>query len=96
MEQEHTLRLLVIEESRNDAEALANVLRNAGQASRLSYAEDLEDLQACLDKQRPDLLLCAMSLESLSLQDTVQELEKRELLIPLIAIGESGDEADII
>ena len=36
MEQEHTLRLLVIEESRNDAEALANVLRNAGQASRLS------------------------------------------------------------
>jgi diguanylate cyclase (GGDEF)-like protein/PAS domain S-box-containing protein len=96
MEQEHTLRLLVIEESRNDAEALANVLRNAGQASRLSYAEDLEDLQACLDKQRPDLLLCAMSLESLSLQDTVQELENRELRIPLIAIGESGDEADII
>ena len=33
MEQEHTLRLLV-----NDAEALENVLRNAGQASRLSYA----------------------------------------------------------
>ncbi len=96
MEQEHTLRLLVIEESRNDAEALANVLRNAGQASRLSYAEDLEDLQAALDKQRPDLLLCAMSLDDISLQDTVQELEKRGLHIPLIAIGESGDEADII
>ena len=96
MEQEHTLRLLVIEESRNDAEALANVLRNAGQASRLSYAEDLEDLQASLDKQRPDLLLCAMCLESISLQDVVQELAKHEFDIPLIAIGESGDEADII
>ncbi len=96
MEQEHTLRLLVIEESRNDAEALANVLRNAGQASRLSYAEDLEDLRVSLDKQPPDLLLCAMCLESISLQDVIQELAQHELDIPLIAIGESGDEADII
>ncbi len=96
MEQEHTLRLLVIEESRNDAEALANVLRNAGQASRLSYAEDLEDLQSCLDKQQPDLLLCAMCLESISIQDVVRELEQRDLNIPLVGIGESGDEADII
>lgn len=96
MEQEHTLRLLVVEESRNDAEALANVLRNAGQASRLTYAEDLEDLTAALDKQTPDLVLCAMNLETVSFQAVVQELSRRELPIPLVAIGESGDEADII
>jgi diguanylate cyclase (GGDEF)-like protein/PAS domain S-box-containing protein len=96
MEQDHTLRLLVVEESRNDAEALANVLRNAGQASRLTYAEDLEDLAAALEKQTPDLLLCAMNLESVSFQDVVQALAQRELNVPVIAIGESGDEADIV
>ena len=32
MDNEHTLQLFIIEESRNDAEALANILRNAGQA----------------------------------------------------------------
>ncbi len=96
MEQEHTLRLLVVEETRNDAEALANVLRNAGQASRLTYAAGQDDLLAVLDQQKPDLILCAMGLASFGLSDVVQLLEQRALNIPLIAIGESGDEADII
>ncbi len=96
MEQDHTLRLLVIEESRNDAEALANVLRNAGQASRMSYAEDKEGLEKALDKQSPDLVLCAMCLEELTVQDVIQALAIHGLTVPLVAIGESADEADII
>jgi diguanylate cyclase (GGDEF)-like protein/PAS domain S-box-containing protein len=96
MEQDKTLRLLVVEESRNDAEALANILRNSGQASRLNYAEDEEDFTAALDQQVPDLVLCAMSLEAFSLQDVAGILEQRELKLPLIAIGESANEADVI
>ena len=68
MDKDYTLRLLIVEESRNDAEALANVLRNAGQASRLTYAEDLEDVSAALDAQTPDLILCATGLEGASLK----------------------------
>lgn len=96
MEPDHSLRLLVVEESRNDAEALANILRNAGQASRLSYAEDLEDLTEALDRQTPDMILCATGLEPISLTDVVTLLQQRELRIPVIAIGESGNESDII
>lgn len=96
MEQEQTLRLLVIEETRNDAEALANVLRNSGQASRLTYAEDMEGLLAALDRQEPDLILCAMELESLGVPEVIQVLKQRRLSIPLVAIGASGDEASII
>jgi diguanylate cyclase (GGDEF)-like protein/PAS domain S-box-containing protein len=92
MDMDQTLRLLIVEESRNDAEALANILRNAGQASRLSYAEDLEDLEKILEKQIPDLLLCAAGLESVSLADVTAFLEQRQLHIPVIAIGESADE----
>ena len=96
MDQEHTLRLLIVEESRNDAEALANVLRNAGQASRLRFAEDEEDVVEALDQQTPDLILCAMGLDGIGLPNVVQLLAQRKLSLPLIAIGESGDEADII
>jgi len=96
MDKDHTLRLLIIEESRNDAEALANILRNAGQASRPTFAEDLEDISVALDQQVPELMLCAMGLEAVSLADVATVLEQRELSVPLIAIAESADEKDII
>ncbi len=96
MDMDQTLRLLVIEESRNDAEALANILRNAGQASRLSYAEDLEDLEDLLEKQVPDLLLCATGLSTIQLTDVTLLLEQRQLHIPIIAVGESADEVATI
>jgi len=96
MDKDYTLRLLIIEESRNDAEALANVLRNAGQASRLTYAEDLEDVSSALDQQVPDLTLCATGLEGAPLAAVAKILQQREIDVSLIAIGESGDEASII
>ncbi len=96
MEKELTLHLLVVEESRNDAEALANILRNAGQASRLDYAGDPDSLEAALDRQAAELVLCATGLESISLTDLVQLLERKNLNIPVIAIGESADEVDIV
>ncbi|VAW76431.1 FOG: PAS/PAC domain [hydrothermal vent metagenome] len=96
MDKDQTLRLLIVEESRNDAEALANILRNSGQASRLDYAEDSEDLIAALDKHVPDLVLCALGLESISLADVAELMMQREITAPLIAIGEEANEANII
>jgi len=96
MDKDQTIRLLIVEESRNDAESLANILRNAGQASRLSYAEDQEDLEKHLVQQLPDLILCATGLETISLGGVVQLLEQRQLKIPLVAIGESGEEASVV
>ena len=96
MDNEHTLQLFIIEESRNDAEALANILRNAGQASRPIFAENLDDIHASLDQQVPELMLCAMGLEAVSVADVATILEQRELSVPLIAIAESADEKDVI
>ena len=96
MDKDQTLRLLIVEESRNDAEALANILRNAGQASRLDFAEDCDGVTAALDKQMPDLVLCALDLESASLTDVVALLKQREVPAPVIAIGETANETDII
>jgi diguanylate cyclase (GGDEF)-like protein/PAS domain S-box-containing protein len=56
----------------------------------------MEGLLAALDQQEPDLILCAMELESLGVPEVVAVLRQRQLFIPLIAIGASGDEASII
>lgn len=95
MSQELTLNLLVVEESRNDADALANILRNAGYQYRLNHAEDKTDLDASLEAQTPDLILCALGLE-LSLQTVITSLHSRDYDVPVIAIGETCDEKDII
>lgn len=95
MNQELTLNLLVIEESRNDAEALANILRNAGQTSKLTHVEDREDLETALNNQVPDLILCASGLE-LSLEDTLSILQENDHDIPVIVVAENCDEPAII
>ncbi|MBI5460637.1 MAG: EAL domain-containing protein [Gammaproteobacteria bacterium] len=94
--EQQTLRLIIIEETQNDAEAIANILRGAGYAVRFMYAEDREDLEQALDQQLPDLILCAQELETFDLEQIVALLRARSLNIPLIAIGASADEAKVV
>lgn len=96
MAKEKTLRIVIVEESENDAEALANILRNAGNAVRSTYVEDLEALEQALQNQSPDLLLCAMGLDTIQLEDIVARLGQEKLNTPVIAIAESCDEPAII
>ena len=91
MSLELTLNLLVIEESRSDADALANILRNAGYKYRLTHVENKSDMDSALENQMPDLILCAMGLD-LSLQDVITSVQTHEHDIPVIAVGETCDE----
>ena len=95
MDRDQTLRLIVAEESRNDAEALANILRNAGHILRSTHVEDREDLDAAIEEQCPDLILCATGLEHLTLASVADALQRRELQTPIIAVGEAADERTI-
>lgn len=96
MDKEKSLRLIIAEESRNDAEALANILRNAGFAVRHVHVEDHEDLETALSSQLPDLILCAQGLEALPLDDVLTQLVQLQLSIPVIAVGANADEAAVI
>ncbi|HEY9197759.1 MAG TPA: EAL domain-containing protein [Gammaproteobacteria bacterium] len=94
--EQQILRLIIIEETQNDAEAIANILRNAGHAVRSMYAEDLEDLEQALDQQLPELILCARKLPAIDLAQVLGMLHDRTLNIPVIAIGDSADEPSVI
>ncbi|MCA1805954.1 MAG: PAS domain S-box protein [Xanthomonadaceae bacterium] len=95
MDKEKTLRLIIVEESRNDAEALANILRNAGYAVRHVPVYDQEELETALAAQVPDLILCALEFETLSLDDVFTQLAQLRLEIPVIAVGATATEAEI-
>ncbi|KAB7627831.1 EAL domain-containing protein [Alkalilimnicola sp. S0819] len=85
------LRLLVAEESLNDAEMLISVLRNAGQAVRASQAEDAEDLQQALAEKTFDLFLCSTGMAELSLDEAVRQIKHSGKDLPLVAINDVDD-----
>ncbi len=94
--EQQTLRLIIIEATQNDAEAIANILRGAGYAVRFMYAKDQTELEQALEQQLPDLILCAQELDALRLEQVVELLHARLLNVPLIAIGANADEPHVI
>ncbi len=96
MQKEISLRLIIIEESRNDAEALANILRNGGFAVRYTHAGDAETLDEELGKTSPDLILCCQGVPDLPLEDVLAHLVQLRLDIPVIAVAEACDEPAVI
>ena len=82
------LHLLIVEESENDAESLANILRNAGYSIRFDHSRDAEAFESALDAGLPDIVLCGTGEDVIS-TDTVQGiLAQRELATPVIAVVE--------
>lgn len=89
------LQLLIIEESENEAEALANTLRNAGYSIRFIHAADTETIESRLETHRPDLVLCGEHAPA-SLAAVCSILEARNMAIPVIAIADEASETGVI
>jgi len=91
VEKEKILRLLILEDSLNDAELLASSLRNAGYAVRPSSAEDEDTLREVLSGPPLDLVLCSNSAEEPSLQQTLTEIKRAAKDLPVIAVADTVD-----
>ncbi len=88
-----TLRLLIVDDSQNEAERLVNLFRNAGHATRVQRVTILKDLENAL--QQPwDLLLAAATSEQLELQTILAQLNDATDL-PVIALITSNDSTAI-
>ena len=90
---ENLLRLLVAEESYNDAEMLVSVLRNAGYAVRPTWVGSDEELEESLDHKGQDLFICAAALGTLPLETAVRTLERSGKDVPLLVLSEDEDPA---
>ena len=59
-----TIRLLILEDSQNEAERLVSLFRNAGRATRVHRVSSSDNLAEAL-QQTWDLLICAPTSEHL-------------------------------
>ena len=57
------IKLLLVEDSVEDAERLTSILRNAGIAVRAVQARNADELEAQLQTQTPDLILSGSAVE---------------------------------
>lgn len=87
MDTGNIIRPLIMEESSNDAEALASSLRNSGFAVRYRHIEDGEDLQAALDEQNWDILLAASQVGDYRAPDAIAAIKQAGKDIPCIVFG---------
>ncbi len=96
MDNGNVIRPLILEESANEAEALASALRNAGYAIRYKHIEDTEDLQEALEGQPWDLLLAAQQTDMAPVMQALSIVKKSGNDIPGIVFGRELDTATTI
>lgn len=84
-----TVRLLLLEDSQNEAERLVSLFRNAGRATRVQRLTGAEELPVVL-QQTWDLLICAPESRALSPEDVILAIRRQARDIPIIRLVPSG------
>jgi multidomain signaling protein FimX len=81
---ENVVRLLLVEDSVEDAEQVISVLRNSGLAVRPSRVEDVENLTTVLDDQSFDLVVVSPKSKKLTLALVVAAANKKGKDLPIV------------
>ena len=89
-----TIRLLILEDSQNEAERLVSLFRNAGQATRVHRLSSSDDLNEAL-QQSWDLLICAPSSEQLAPSEAIGAIRRQAKDIPVIHLLADNDSDSI-
>lgn len=92
--QKKTIRLLILEDSQNEAERLVSLFRNAGQATRVHRLTSSDDLASAL-QQTWDLLISAPHSENLEPSEAIGAIRRQAKDIPIIQLT-AGNDAEAI
>lgn len=97
MAKENKINLFIVDESFNNEENVVKILRTAGYAAHTTRVEDDEDLIEALKKTTPDILLYAMGMELISLEDTISCLkENANAPVPVIAVNREDHKGEVV
>jgi multidomain signaling protein FimX len=83
---EGILRLLIIDDSLTEADAIINILRSAGHAVRAGREDDFDALEMSLSKQSWDLLICRDNLPALAPVEIVNVIKRLGKDLPCVVI----------
>lgn len=86
MIQANIIRLIVVEESANDAELILNALRKARFPIRPRHVEDAEDFQKALSEQEWDLVISVPFVGDFTVKDVAELIKNSKQDIPLVVL----------
>jgi multidomain signaling protein FimX len=84
--QGNIIRLIVVEESANDAELILNALRKARFPIRPRHVEDAEDFQKALSEQEWDLVISVPFVGDFTVKEIAELIKNSKQDIPLIVL----------
>lgn len=93
MKKENILRLLIVDDSSNDAEAVTNVLRRAGYGVRAQRAATKDEVEAALTEHVFDIVLCAVHLTHINALQTLDLVKATGKDISFILLANSSAES---
>ena len=93
---DNIIKLLLVDDSVDDAEQTISILRNGGIAVRPARASSEAELEAALEQQTPDLIIADLGCKDLPLQRVHELAERGGRDITLIACGRGVTEAAIV
>jgi multidomain signaling protein FimX len=89
------LRLMLVDDSVEEAEAIVSAMRNAGIAVRPLRPGSAEELAAMLGAQPIDLVLAAQQASGVPLDEVLQLVKSSGKDLPVIAVTDRVDEASL-
>ena len=92
MSQDTHLRLIIVDDSLDDAERCVSALRSLGYAIRSTRVESADDFIDALEAAEYDLVLCSLDARELPLSDIITHLQDAESPPPVIALNDDETE----
>ncbi len=93
---ETTIRLMIVDDSAEDAEAIVSAFRNGGIAIRPLRPIDADELGNMLASQPVDMVLAAKSAKVLPFATVLGQVSANSKDIPVIALADVLDEAEFV
>lgn len=90
-----TIKLLILHESRDDAEQLMNLIRNSGRATRGQLIDSADTLLSALTGGQWDLMLLRPEAEGMTALECLQQVKKLDKDIPALLLIDSNDNDEI-
>jgi multidomain signaling protein FimX len=93
---DNVIKLLLIEDSADEAEQIISMLRNGGIAVRPSRAGNEAELEDLLERQTPDLILSNLGSTDLPFRQAAEAVNRSGKDIALVVYGTSLADNDVI
>lgn len=90
------LRLVIVDDSVEAAEAIVSGLRNSGIAVRPSRPESEDDLKSLIAQQPPDLVLAARSAHTVPLEKVMQVVDATGKDLPVLVLINQLDDSRLL